>query len=235
MTENRLVFLITGTSKGIGRFLAEYYCNQGHIVIGCSRTSGTLEHMNYTHFQVDVSDETEVMGIFRFIRQEHKALSVLINNAAINPAILMGALLPYDTILKAFKVNVIGSMLFCREGIKLMMKSKFGRIINLGSMASKHEVPGESLYTATKSAMNAYTRVLSKEVYKMGITANVIAPSAIDTDLSSQINKEALNEVLSRNAIGHFGEFQDVTNVIDLLIKPESKAITGQIIYLGGV
>lgn len=235
MTEKTLIFLITGTSRGIGRFLAEYYCSHGHIVIGCSRTNSTFEHINYTHFQADVSEEKEVLEIFKYIRQEHKMLSVLINNAAINPAILMGALLPYETIQKAFKVNVFGPMLFCREGVKLMMKHKLGRIINLGSMASKHEVPGESLYTSTKSAINAYTRVIAKEVYKMGITANVIAPSAIETDLSNQINREALQEVLSRNAIGHLGEFEDVTNLIDLLIKPESKSITGQIIYLGGV
>jgi 3-oxoacyl-[acyl-carrier protein] reductase len=102
-------------------------------------------------------------------------------------------------------------------------------------MASKHEVPGESLYTSSKSAINAYTRVLAKEVAKMGITVNVVAPSAIETELSNQINREALNEVLSRNAINELGNFSDVSNIIDTLIKPESSAITGQIIYLGGV
>jgi 3-oxoacyl-[acyl-carrier protein] reductase len=126
-------------------------------------------------------------------------------------------------------------MLCTREAIKLMLKNKFGRIINLGSMASKHEVPGESLYTSTKSAINAYSRVVAKEVAKMGITVNVIAPSAIETELSKKINRDALNEVLSRNAINELGDFTDVSNIIDSLIKPESKAITGQLIYLGGV
>ncbi|MBL0305007.1 MAG: SDR family oxidoreductase [Chitinophagaceae bacterium] len=106
-------------------------------------------------------------------------------------------------------------MLFCREAVKIMGRKKFGRIINLGSMASKHEVPGEALYTSSKAALNAYTRVLAKEVNRQGITVNVVAPSAIRTELSEKINQAALAEVLSRNAINDYGSFEDVSNAID--------------------
>ena len=172
--------------------------------------------------------------MFKYIRKDFKRLDILINNAAINPAILSSALLPYNTIENVFKVNVFAVMLFCREATKLMLRNKSGRIINMGSMAAKHEVAGEALYTSTKSALNAYTRVLAKEVSQMGITVNVVAPAAIKTELSAKINQVALREVLSRNAIQDFGEFADVTNIIDFLVKTESNAITGQIIYLGG-
>jgi 3-oxoacyl-[acyl-carrier protein] reductase len=123
----------------------------------------------------------------------------------------------------------------CREAVKLMMKNSFGRIINLSSMAVKHEVEGESVYTSSKAAINSFSRVLAKEIYQLGITCNVIAPSAIETDLMKAVNSDALQEVLNRNVIKAKGSFEDVSNLIDFLIKKESKSITGQIIYLGGV
>jgi 3-oxoacyl-[acyl-carrier protein] reductase len=235
MTKNIETILITGTSRGIGHYLATYYLNLGYQVIGCSRSKSSIEYNQYKHFEIDLANEYEILEMFKSIRKEYKSISVLINNAAINPAIIMAPLLPYETISNTFKVNVFATMLCSREAIKLMLKNKFGRIINLGSMASKHEVPGESLYTSTKSAINAYTRVVAKEVAKMGITVNVVAPSAIETELSNQVNRDALNEVLSRNAINELGDFKDVSNIIDTLIKRESKALTGQLIYLGGV
>jgi 3-oxoacyl-[acyl-carrier protein] reductase len=125
--------------------------------------------------------------------------------------------------------------MFCREAIKIMGRNKFGRIINLGSMATRHEVAGEALYTSTKASINAFTRVLSKEVFNLGITVNVLAPSVIETDLSKAINKGALMDVLKRNAIKQYGNLIDVSNTIDYLIREESNSVTGQLIYLGGV
>ena len=229
------VLLITGTSKGIGRYVVEHYCHSGYIVIGCSRTKIDLKHDNYHHLYLDISEEKDILEIYKFIREKYKRLDILINNAAINPAIISAALLPYSTIEKVFKVNVYAPMLFCREAIKLMTRNKYGRIINIGSMASRHEVPGEALYTSTKTAMIAYTRVLAKEIYKLGITVNMVAPAAIKTELSSKIDQQALTEVLSRNAIPGSGELKDVTNTLDFLFKNDSSSITGQIIYLGGV
>lgn len=233
--DNRKIILITGTSRGIGRYLAEYYVSLGHRVIGCSRGEIDFKNELYTHFEIDISEEENVLAIFKYIRKELNRLDILINNAAINPAIISAALLPYETIEKVYKVNVFAVMLFCREAIKVMGRNKFGRIINIGSMASKHEVSGEALYTSTKSAVIAYTRVVAKEVNRLGITVNVIAPSAIKTDLSAKINQTALMEVLSRNAITGYGKMEDVSNMIDFICADESSALTGQICYLGGV
>jgi 3-oxoacyl-[acyl-carrier protein] reductase len=227
--------LITGTSKGIGKHMAEYYCSQGFSVIGCSRSDCDISHHNYTHFRMDITNEAEVLSMFREVKQRYSRIDVVINNAAINPAILSAALVPVSVIETVYRTNVFAPMVLCREAVKMMFRHKFGRIINLGSMATKHEVPGESVYTSTKAALIAYSRVLSKEVAKSNITVNVVAPSAIRTELSAKINQDSLQEVLSRNAINSYGDFADVTNVVDLLIKDESKSITGQVIYLGGV
>ena len=229
------IILITGTSRGIGRYLAEYYLNKGNYVIGCSRSKSDLVDDDYTHFQKDISKEADILEIFKFIRKQYRRIDVLINNAAINPNILVAGLLSYEMIEETFKTNVFSSMIFCRESIKLMSRKKFGRIVNISSMAVKHEVIGESLYTSTKAALTAYTKVIAKEINDFGITANILAPSAIHTDLSAKINQEALMEVLSRNAIKSLGEMKDVSTAIDFIISENSSSITGQVIYLGGV
>lgn len=229
------IMLITGSSRGIGNYLANYYLNRGFLVVGCSRNDCDINHENYNHIIADLSNEEEILNVFKIIRKEYKRLDILINNAAINPAILNVAFLPYKTIQHIYAVNVFAPIMFCREGVKLMIRNKFGRIINLGTMATRHEVSGEALYTSTKASINAFTRVLSKEVASSGITVNVVAPSVIDTELSKAINEIALKEVLNRNAIKEYGNLVDVSNTIDYLIKEESSSVTGQIIYLGGV
>tara|TARA_B110000240_G_scaffold166937_1_gene188504 strand:+ start:13428 stop:14144 length:717 start_codon:yes stop_codon:yes gene_type:complete len=233
--KTKLVMLITGTSKGVGNYLANYYIDKGFTVIGCSRSECDISNKNYIHIIADLSSEKEILNIFKIIRKDFKRLDVLVNNAVVNPTDLNIALIPYKTIEHSFKVNVFAPILFCREALKIMSRNKFGRIINIGSMLTKHEIPGTSLYTTTKSALTPFTRILSKEVFSLGVTANVLSISAIKTDLSENVKGSILNDVLNRNAIKKYGDLSDVSNSIDYLIKEESNAVTGQTIYLGGV
>lgn len=232
---NKPVMIITGTSKGIGRSLAEYYTGKGYQVIGCSR--GDIEYSldNYEHFCLDITDEESVKKMFNSIRKQYGRLDVLINNAGVNYALAPVLLLKYESALKTMEINLLGTFLMSRESAKLMMRKSFGRIINFGSMAGKLEVKGEAIYTASKAAIVSMTRVMAKEFYSYGITCNVVSPSAVETDLMKNINRDALNDVLSRNAIPDLGKPEDIINTIDWLLEPQSKAITGQVIYLGGV
>lgn len=236
-SDQKKVFLITGTSRGVGRYLAEYYTGLGHIVIGCSRGTSDLEASDYIHFEVDITDEENIHKIFSHIRKKYKKLDVVINNAVSNPANISSALLNYKSIEETFKVNLFSTMMICREAVKIMVRAKSGRIINIGSMVttSTHEEYGGSLYTPSKVALNSYSRILAKEVNRSGITVNVVAPSALETDLAKNSNRDELKKALSRNAIKEFGKMEDVSNMIDFLLKDESSALTGQIYYLGGV
>lgn len=227
------VILVTGTSRGIGRYLADYYCEKGFQVIGVSRKVCDIKRSNYDHFIVDIGDDVQVKNMFKRIKEKYFSINVLINNAAI-PASQLLMLIPDQMIKSAYSTNVLGMMTICRESIKLMIKNNFGRIINLSSMAVKHELMGDSIYASSKAAVNTFTRVLAKEVYHNGITCNVVAPSAIKTDLSANMNQDVLFNTLQRNIIHEYGTMADVSNVTDWLIKAESSAITGQIIYLGG-
>lgn len=229
-----MIILITGDRKGIGRYLSEYYLEKGMTVIGCSRSETNLKNKNYQHFCLDVSDEQAVKKMYSEIRHTHGRLDVLINNAGVDLSFAPILLVPYKSALKTVEINLLGTFLMSREAAKIMMKNSFGRIINFSSMLVKHEIKGTAIYTASKSAIISFTRVMAKEVYGYNITCNIIAPSAIKTDLMDSVDKEVLKDILKRNAIQELCKTEDISNTIDWFIKTTSNSITGQIIYMGG-
>ena len=102
-------------------------------------------------------------------------------------------------------------------------------------MATPLKIEGEAVYAASKAAVITFTQIIAREFAEFGITANVVAPTPIETDLIKSVTQDKLNELVSRQAIKRLGEFKDVANVVDFFVRPESDFITGQILYLGGV
>ena len=228
------IIIITGTRKGIGRYLADQYLQEGDIVYGCSRRICDIEHPNYHHTRLDVSDEAEVISFVRNVYKNHKHVDVLINNAgcaSMNHFLLT----PYDTAKKVFNTNFFGTFLMCREVAKYMVKNKSGRIVNYSTVAVALNLHGELVYSASKAAIEQLTRVLANEIGESGITVNAVGPTPIDTDLIKNVPENKLQDLLSHQCIKRFGQFEDVKNVIDFFLKPESNFITAQTIYLGGV
>lgn len=228
------IIIITGTRKGIGRYLAEQYLQEGDIVYGCSRRICDIEHPNYHHTRLDVSDEAEVVSFIRNVYKNHKHIDVLINNAgcaSMNHFLLT----PYDTAKKVFNTNFFGTFLMCREVAKYMVKNKSGRIVNYSTVAVALNLHGELVYSASKAAIEQLTRVLADEIGESGITVNAVGPTPIDTDLIKNVPEDKLQDLLSHQCIKRFGQFEDVKNVIDFFLKPESNFVTAQTIYLGGV
>jgi len=234
MGSKKKVVLITGSSRGIGRYLAEYYSGKGFQVIGCSRKAVDYKLKNYKHFCADISDEKEAKRIFADIRKTYKQLDVLINNAGI--ASMNHALLtPLKTVKRILDTNFIGTFLFCREAAKLMQKNRYGRIINFTSIAAPLKLEGEAVYAASKAAVTSLTQILARELAQFNITVNAIGPTPVKTDLIRSVPKKKIDNLINRQAIKRFGEFHDITNVIDFFINPQSEFITGQVIYLGGI
>ena len=132
---SKKIILITGTRKGIGKYLVEYYCEKGFEVIGCSRDDADYSLVNYTHYCCDVSNEKEVKKMFYSIRKKYKKIDVLINNAGI-ASMNHIYLTPIKTVRRILDTNVIGTFLFCREGAKLMTSSSNGRIVNFATVAT---------------------------------------------------------------------------------------------------
>ncbi|HEX8138289.1 MAG TPA: SDR family oxidoreductase [Pyrinomonadaceae bacterium] len=229
------VMLITGTSRGIGKYLVEHYLARDFCVIGCSRSPATHEPVGgYQHFQLDVSDEVAVKMLFAEINRSFRRLDVLINNAGIASMNHM-LLTPAQTARNILETNFVGTFLFCREAARLMKRKGFGRIVNFATVATPLRLEGEAVYAASKAAVLSFTEIIARELAPFGITANTVGPTPIRTDLIRSVPPEKIEQLVERQAIKRLGEMRDVANVIDFFIRPESDFITGQAIFLGGV
>lgn len=226
--------VITGARKGIGRFLAEKFLSEGHHVYGCSRGEGGAEHQNYFHSCVDVTKESEVKRFSSEVRKKTAFIDAVINNAGI-ASMNHFLLTPGTTAESIMDLNYMGAYHCSRAFINLLKKSEHARIVNLSTVAVPLNLEGEIAYVASKSALEAFSRVLSKELAPFRITVNCVGPTPVKTDLIAKVPQNKLDELLSMQAIKRFGEFGDVANVIDFYLRPESDFITGQVVYLGGV
>ena len=226
--------IITGTRKGIGKYLAEYYLQKDYIIIGCSRNESDIVNENYKHYCLNVADEVQVKALFRDVQKELGRVDVLINNAGI-ASMNHTLLTPLDTVKNIFSTNFFGTFLFCRESAKLMMKRKYGRIVNFATIATPLKLEGEAVYASSKAAIVSLTEIMAKEFANNGITVNAVGPTPIKTDLIKSVPNEKINSLINMQSIHRYGEFTDISNVIDFYIKEESNFITGQTIYLGGI
>lgn len=231
---DREVVLITGTRKGIGRFLAEHFVRKGAIVEGCSRQALDWTLDGYTHHQVDVADERQVHRMVADIYRRHGRLDVAVNNAAI--ASMNHLLLtPTTTISRIMTTNYLGTVFVSRESARLMQRRRYGRIVNLTSVAVPMRLPGEAAYAASKSAVETLTRVMARELGELGITCNAVGPPPIETDMIKGVRSDLIERVINQLAVKRLGTFEDVANAIDFFVRPESGYVTGQVLYLGGV
>jgi 3-oxoacyl-[acyl-carrier protein] reductase len=228
------ITMITGTRKGIGKFLVEHYVCQGHLVIGCSRGEIDWSLEGYQHFPCDVSDETAVKKMFSETRKRYGRLDNLINNAGI--ASMNHVLLtPISTVENILRTNVIGTFLFCREAARLMQKNHYGRIVNFSTVATPLKLEGEAIYAASKAAILSLTEVMARELADFGITVNAVGPTPVKTDLIRSVPQEKMDRLIARQAIQRYGTFEDIANVIDFYLRKESDFITGQNLFLGGI
>ena len=201
---------------------------------GCSRGPVKLLHAHYHHFEVDVGDEQAVVAMVRAVVREHGRIDALLNNAGI--ASMNHALLsPAATAKAIFSTNFHGTFLFCRESAKAMVRAKAGRIVNFTTVATPLRLEGESLYAASKAAVESFTQVLARELGSTGVTVNAVGPTPIPTDLVKNVPKAKMEALLARQAIKRFGSIPDLINVVEFFLSARSEFITGQIIYLGGV
>lgn len=228
------VMLITGTRKGIGCYLADYYAKKGYFVEGCSREAPDWAIANYHHHIADVTNETDVKALFADIARRHGRIDIILNNAGIASMNHM-LLTPLVTAENIMRTNFTGTFLICREGAKLMMKKRYGRIINFSTVAVPLFLEGEAIYASSKSAVETFTKVIARELAQFGITCNVVGPTPIETDLIKGVPSEKIKNIVDHLAIKRLGRFEDVANVIDFFLRRESDYITGQVIYLGGM
>ncbi|MGE5353492.1 MAG: SDR family NAD(P)-dependent oxidoreductase [Ignavibacteriales bacterium] len=228
------VILVTGTRKGIGKSIAEYYLQKGCKVIGISRRMGSIDNENYQHYSLNVSDETLVIKAVKEISKKYGRIDALINNAGV-AAMNHLLLTPSEMVKKVFETNYLGTFLFTREVSKIMIKQKYGRIVNFSTVAVALKLDGEAVYASSKAAIENFTKISSKELGSFGITVNAIGPTPIETDLIKNVPQQKIDNLIKQQSIKRFGNFNDVINVIEFFLSDSSEFITGQIVYLGGI
>lgn len=213
------VALVTGASRGLGRFLADRLAERGHRVVGCSRA------------QADVTDEEQVV---RLVRSLGGRLDVLLNCAgcaSMNHSLLT----PASSVAKMLLTNSLGTFLMTREAAKVMRLRSFGRVVNFSSVAVPLSLEGQAGYVASKGAVESLTRVMARELVDLGITVNCVGVTPLDTDMTRGVPPEKMERLVASLPVRRLGTFEDVANVVDFFLRPESEAVTGQVLYLGGV
>lgn len=234
------VIMITGTRKGIGHYLVDYYTQKGYTVVGCSRSAldndnkGSSAPDSYDHYCLDVSNERAVKQMVIDVYKKYNRIDILINNAGI-ASMNHSVLTPMKTVYNIFSTNVFGSFLCAREASKIMMKQKYGRIVNFATVATPLKLEGEATYAASKAAIKSYTEILAKELATFNITVNAVGPTPVQTDLIKSVPEAKIQALIDAQAVKRLGEYRDISYTIDFFISPGSDFITGQTIYLGGI
>jgi len=226
--------LVTGSRRGIGRLIAEHLLQHGAHVAGFARGETTIEHVNYTHFQVDVSDAVSVQKGFASLKKVSDTVHIVVNNAAVLTSQYAMIMSPAAA-LAMINTNLFGTFMVSREASKMMRKAKWGRIINIGSMAASLEPIGDSVYAACKAGVSTLANVMARELAPLNVTCNTLGVSGIKTDMLEQLPKDKIAAVIASLPLPRFAEPDDILNVIDFFASERSAYITAQTVFLGGV
>lgn len=227
--------LITGTSHGLGRVIAEKFLERGALVFGCSRGVCPIIHDNYQHFTLDIGNEIQVSQMFKNIKSTQIPLEVLINNAGI----LYSGIASFTSAAKfkeVIDVNLIGTFLITRETLKLMYRHKFGRIINFSSINVEAGWAGGSAYNASKAGVAAMSKSLTRECMGADITINTLglsfaAKGGMMDDISPDILAQKQMELIKPDLL----EVDEIIHAIDFFSSRLAKNISCQTMYFGGI
>jgi 3-oxoacyl-[acyl-carrier protein] reductase len=237
------VAVVTGGFRGLGRSMAVALGRSGaHIVAADVLPEDvgqeTLRLVTETGakcelVRLDVTSSEAVEEAMRDIHKRLGRLDIVINNAGIARDNLLLRVSDED-IQKTFAVNVTGAINCARSSIKIMMRARTGRIINLASVVAELGNPGQSVYSASKAALIGLTKTLAREYASRGITVNAVAPGFIDTDMTKNLPADAKKFMLEQIPLGRMGQPEDVAAAVVFLCSDEASYVTGQVLRVNG-
>lgn len=235
--------LITGASGAIGSACAKKLAQSGYAVVlhyGKNEEKAKKVKEEITSsggkaeiFQAEITDVNQVKNLINFTVKTFGSIDVLVNNAGIvkDEFLLM---LDEKTLDKSFDVNVKGCFYCARQAALKMFRQKSGVIINVSSVSSFVALPGQSVYSATKGAINSMTKVLAKELAPKNIRVNAVAPGFIESEIIDSLGEDKKSEYAKAIPCGRFGKADEVASVVCALCDDAFSYVTGQVIIIDG-
>jgi 3-oxoacyl-[acyl-carrier protein] reductase len=234
--------LITGGSRGIGLAISRKLASAGYNVIAVARresdelTSAVgeagREGRGGLHFRAfDLSETDAIPAFVKALRDEFGAIYGLINNAGIGTEGLL-ATMHNSEIEALLRLNVLSPVILTKYIVRHMMADGAGRIINMSSIIANTGYNGLSVYGATKAAATGFTKSLAREVGKLGITVNAIAPGFVDTELTQSLPDAQRKRIVGRSALRRLPESDDVASMVEYLLGEGGRNITGAVLTI---
>ena len=234
---DKKIAFITGISRGIGLEIAKSFVKDDYFVIGTSRSSfrinEELNSENCMHLLMDVTDREQISSCFDELKKINKIPNVLINNAGITKDQLFLRMKEHDWD-DVINSNLTSVFNITKLFIKSMVKDRYGKIINISSVAGLMGNPGQVNYSASKAGLGGFTRALAKEVAARNITVNCIAPGFIETDMTNHFQDEELENILNQIPANKMGNPQQIADLALFLASSKGDYITGQTISVDG-
>lgn len=243
MSELIKTALVTGASRGIGRAVALRLAQDGYQVYVtyvskpelAEAVQGAIESRGgkAAAFRLDVGDAEAVSVFFQEHLKDKVRLEVLVNNAGMTKDNLLIRMKPkdWDAVLR---VNLTGSFVCLQEAAKLMIRQRYGRIINISSVVGQMGNAGQANYAASKAGLIGLTKSAAQELASRGITVNAVAPGFIDTDMTSGLSEEVQNVYMERIPMRRFGHVDEVADTVAFLATESAGYVTGQVIGVTG-
>ena len=231
--------LITGASRGIGKRIAERLVNDGFFVVGTSTTENGAKNIEGwlgdrgIGLTVQVEDSASVDALFQRISERCGDVSVLVNNAGITRDNLL-VRMSDDEWNGVIETNLAGAYRMCKSVLRPMMKTRWGRIVNVGSVVGRMGNSGQTNYAASKAGIEGLTKALAQEVGSRGITVNCVAPGFIDTDMTAKLSDEQTDNLVATIALGRIGSPADVAAAVSFLVHDDAGYITGETLHVNG-
>jgi 3-oxoacyl-[acyl-carrier protein] reductase len=234
--ENKKIALVTGASRGIGKSISSKLLEQGYLVIGTATSSIGVENLlkrNIKGFELDLNNKSSIDAFWESVIAEFRSVNILVNNAGITRDNII-LRMSEDEWNEVVNVHLNGAFYMCKIASKMMMKERWGRIVNISSTSAAIGNQGQANYAAAKAGLEAFTRTLAREFGSRGITANTIAPGFISTDMTDHINDNQKKEIIKDIPLGRFGLPDEIAELVNFIISDEASYITGQTIHLNG-
>lgn len=229
--------LVTGCSRGIGLAIAKKLIDEGYFVVGTSRSKIDLANLlgsdNCLHQAVDVTNEDDISSMIESLTKQDIHIHCLVNNAGITKDQLFMRM-NSDDWNSVINTNLNGVFYLTKSLIKSMVKSKYGRIINISSVAGLMGNAGQVNYASSKAALSGFTKSLAKELASRNITVNNVCPGFIESDMTKELSDAQIENALQQIPLQRFGTAEEVASLVAYLLSDAANYITGQELSIDG-